>query len=157
PGTTVGTPQFMSPEQAAGRLDLLGPASDVYSLGATLYCLLAGRAPFEGPDVEAVMWAVQRGDFPPLRRANPTVPPALEAICLRAMAPRPAARYAPPGDLADDIERGLADEPVAAYWERWGPRLARWARRHKPWVTGAAALLVTAVVALAVGTILIDA
>src|SRR5262249_60427509 len=62
PGTTVGTPQFMSPEQAAGRLDLLGPASDVYSLGATLYCLLTGRAPFEGRDVDAVLWGVQQGD-----------------------------------------------------------------------------------------------
>jgi WD40 repeat protein/serine/threonine protein kinase len=157
PGTTVGTPQFMSPEQAAGRLDLLGPASDVYSLGATLYCLLTGRAPFEGRDLDAVMWGVQHGDFPPPRRANPTVPPALEGICLKAMATLPADRYASPRDLAEDIERWLADEPVSAYRERWGPWLARWARRHKPWVTGATALLVTAVVALAVGTVLIDA
>src|SRR5262249_21177680 len=152
-----GTPQFMSPEQAAGRLELLGPASDVYSLGATLYCLLTGRAPFEGRDVEAVLWAVQRGDFPPPRRADPTVPPALEGICLKAMATARADRYASPRDLAEEMERWLADEPVAAYREGWGPRLARWARRHKPWVTGAAALLVTAVVALAIGAILIDA
>src|SRR5262245_59811878 len=86
PGMTVGTPQFMSPEQAAGRLDLLGPASDVYSLGATLYCLLTGRAPFAGRDLDAVLQAVQRGDFPPPRRVNPTVPPALEGICRKAMA-----------------------------------------------------------------------
>src|SRR5262249_57100284 len=90
------------------------------------------------------------------RGANRRVPPAREAICLKAMATRPADRYASPRDLADDIERWLADEPVAAYWERWGPRLARWARRHKPWVTGAAALLVTAIVALAVSTVLVE-
>jgi WD40 repeat protein/serine/threonine protein kinase len=156
PGTTVGTPQFMSPEQAAGRLDLLGPASDVYSLGATLYCLLTGRAPFEGRDLDAVLWGVQRGDFPPPRRANPTVPPALEGICLKAMATVTADRYASPRELAADIERWLADEPVSAYRERWGPRLARSTRRHKPWVAGAAALLATAMVALAVSTVLIE-
>src|SRR5262249_6941579 len=156
PGTTVGTPLFMSPEQAAGRLDLLGPASDVYSLGATLYCLLTGRGPFEGGDLEAVLSGVQGGDFPPPRRVNPTVPPALEGICLRAMATRQADRYASPRDLADDIERWLADEPVTAYRDWWGPRLARWARRHRPWVAGAAALLASAVVALAVGTVLIE-
>ena len=92
---------------------------------------------------------MQRGDFPPPRQVNPAVPPALEAVCLKAMATEPADRYPSPRALADDIERWLADEPVAAYREGWGPRLARWARRHKPWVAGAAALLGTAVVALA--------
>src|SRR5262249_7309508 len=73
-GQAVGTPAFMSPEQAAGRLDELGPASDVYSLGATLYALLTGRAPFHGADEGQILQAVQRGSFPPPRRLNPSVP-----------------------------------------------------------------------------------
>jgi WD40 repeat protein len=156
PGSMLGTPAYMSPEQAAGRLDALGPASDVYSLGATLYCLLTGRAPFESGELDVMLWAVQRGDFPPPRRVNPEVPPALEAVCLRAMATEPTDRYPSPRALADDVERWLADEPVSAYREGWAQRLARWARRHKTWVAGAAALLGTAVVALAVGTVLTE-
>ena len=70
PGTALGTPAYMSPEQAAGRLERLGPASDVYSLGATLYCLLTGRPPFEETDVGEVLRRVQRGEFPPPRRVD---------------------------------------------------------------------------------------
>ena len=103
------------------------------------------------------MRAVRRGDFPPPRKANEAVPATLEAICLKAMAREPASRYASPRDLAEEIERWLADEPVAAYREGWSPRLARWARRHKTWVAGAGALLTTAVVGLSIGTVLIEA
>ena len=80
----------MSPEQAAGRLDALGPASDVYSLGATLYVLLTDRGRFEG-DVTEVLQMVQEGRFEPPRQVKPRVPEALDAICRRAMALEPAA------------------------------------------------------------------
>ena len=71
PGTALGTPAYMSPEQAAGRLDRLGPASDVYSLGATLYCLLTGQPPFEGRDARRRSCSgCRRGDFPPPRQVN---------------------------------------------------------------------------------------
>ena len=107
----LGTPAYMSPEQAAGRLERLGPASDVYSLGATLYCLLTGKPPIEGDDVGDVLRAVQRGNFSRPGGIDPTIDQALEAVCMKAMALEPADRYATPKALADDIERWMADEP----------------------------------------------
>jgi tRNA A-37 threonylcarbamoyl transferase component Bud32 len=151
-GTAIGTPAFMSPEQAAGRLDELGPPSDVYSLGATLYHLLTGRAPFAEKDVGAVLRKVQQGDFPSPRQVQGEVPAALEAVCLKAMALKSADRYASAKDLADEVERWLADEPVRAYPEPLRLRLARWRRRHPALVTGTAALVVTALVALGAGS-----
>ena len=80
----------MSPEQAAGRpRPARARGRDVYSLGATLYCLLTGRPPFEGDDVGAVLRPVQRGDFPPPRQLDPSIDRALEAVCLKAMALEP--------------------------------------------------------------------
>src|SRR5262249_151190 len=84
-GAVVGTPSYMPPEQAAGRFGEIGPASDVYGLGAILYQLLTGRAPFQGADTQEILRQVQAGAFPrPAAVAGP-VPPALEAICLKAM------------------------------------------------------------------------
>jgi serine/threonine protein kinase len=103
PGEALGTPAFMSPEQASGELDRLGPASDVYSLGASLYCLLTGKPPFEG-DVGAVLRKVGQGEFPKPREIDPAIDPGLEAICLKAMANSPDARYASCRALADDVE-----------------------------------------------------
>jgi tetratricopeptide (TPR) repeat protein/serine/threonine protein kinase len=145
-GSVFGTPAYMSPEQAAGRLDLFGPASDVYSLGATLYCLLTGQPPFQGDPV-AVLKRVQVGDLPPPRRVQPGVAPALEAICLKAMALRPADRYAAPKHLADDLEQWLADEPVGAWPEPWTVKTGRWMRRHKPLVSAAAAAMIVLLLA----------
>jgi serine/threonine-protein kinase len=143
-GSALGTPAYMSPEQAAGRLDLLGPASDVYSLGATLYCLLTGQAPFTKADKGAVLQKVQRGEFLPPRQVRGSVPPPLDAICRKAMALPPGERYESPRALADDLEHWMADEPVRAYREPLLARLGRWRRRHRPLVAGvtAAALAV---------------
>lgn len=133
-GSAVGTPAFMSPEQASGELERLGPASDVYSLGATLYCLLTGKQAFEGRDLLAIFDRVKRGDFPKPRAVCPHVPAALEAICLKAMALEKSGRYATATLLADDLERWLADEPVSAYREPFLERCARWGRRHRTWI-----------------------
>jgi WD40 repeat protein/serine/threonine protein kinase len=141
-GTVLGTPQYMSPEQAAGRLDRLGTASDVYSLGATLYYVLTGKAPFEAGDVRVLLLKVQRGEFPRPRRVKPGVASGLEAVCLKAMALAPEERYPSPRALADDVEHWLADEPVSAYREPWSQRLARWARRHRHWIQSGVATLV---------------
>jgi serine/threonine protein kinase len=155
-GTPIGTPQYMSPEQASGALDRLGPASDVYSLGATLYALLTGQDSFPDRDTHTVLRKVRNGEFPPPRQVNPAIPPALEAICLKAMALTPEDRYASPRALANDLEHWLADEPVSAWREPWTVRLSRWGRRHRSLVAAAAALLVTAVVALTGGTVLLS-
>jgi WD40 repeat protein/serine/threonine protein kinase len=154
-GSMVGTPSYMSPEQAMGRRDLLGQASDVYGLGATLYCLLTGKPPFAGKDLPELLQRVQKGNFLPPRAVNAGVPAPLEAICLKAMSLEPQARYGTALALAEDLEHWLADEPVKAYPEPRRARLARWARRHKPLVAGTAALLVAAVGALSLGLVLL--
>jgi serine/threonine-protein kinase len=143
-GAAVGTPAYMSPEQAAGRLGELGPASDIYSLGATLYALLTGRVPFPGTDQGDILQRVQRGELVPPRRVKPAVPAALEAVCLKAMALRPHDRYQSALALAADVEHWLADEPVSAWREPVRVRLGRWARRHKPAVAAVAAAVLVA-------------
>jgi serine/threonine protein kinase len=140
-GTAVGTPAFMSPEQAGGRLDELGATSDVYSLGATLYYVLTRRPPFLSDDVATTLRMVQAGEFPTPQTINPAAPRALTAICLKAMARRPADRYASPRLLADDVERYLADEPVGAQVEPWSQQARRWLRKHPRTVAALAASL----------------
>jgi serine/threonine-protein kinase len=103
-GSALGTPAFMSPEQAAGRLDLLAPASDIYGLGATLYALLTGQAPVPGEDKGEVLQRVQRGEVVPPRQVKTQVPAALEAICRKAMALKLEERYPTALDLAADVE-----------------------------------------------------
>jgi serine/threonine-protein kinase len=181
PGSALGTPGYMSPEQAAGDLERLGPRSDVYSLGATLFCLLTGLPPFAGEAGE-VLRHVQAGAFPRPRALDPGIDRrrtlnrlrtchvprprvldpgidrALEAVCLKAMALKPEDRYPTPRALADDVERWMADEPVSAWREPFTLRARRWARRHRPAVTGAAVAvpLLSTIVALAVATAVVS-
>ena len=153
-GQTIGSPAYMSPEQAAGSLDQMGPASDVYSLGATLYHLLTGRPPFEGDDLPQILRRVQLGEFPRPREIKSSISPALEAVCLRAMGLVPASRYASALDLAAEVERWLADEPVRAYREPWNARTRRWLARHRVATTSAAVAAVMAIVGLGIVLIL---
>ncbi|HEV3340773.1 MAG TPA: protein kinase [Pirellulales bacterium] len=146
-GSAVGTPQYMSPEQAEGRVGELGPSSDVYSLGATFYTLLTGLPPFPAADTGTILAQVTKGDFAPPSAVNSAIPRALEAICLKSMSLRPGDRYPTPRGMADDIEHWLADEPVSAFPETVSHRIARWTRRHRAWMqsVSAALLLVTIV------------
>ena len=151
----IGTPSYMSPEQAAGANDQVSFASDIYGLGATLYTLLTGMAPFqaESDDARAILVRVRSGGFQKPRELNPAVPPALEAVCLKAMALEPEHRYKTARALGQDIERWLADAPVSVYREPLLVRLGRWVRRHKPLVAAAAALVVCVVIALCIDVV----
>ena len=147
-GTTIGTPAYMSPEQASGMIDQLGPASDVYSLGASMYELLTGQLAFRDEKISETLKKVLAGDFPPPRAVDRSIPAPLESICLKAMAKDPSARYDSVRALAQDLEHWLADEPVLAHPERRVERVGRWIRQHRNWaVAGAATLLGIAVVA----------
>src|SRR5262249_22621653 len=123
--------------------------SDVYSLGATLYCLLTGKPPLEG-DVADVVRAVQKGDFRPPRQVDTSIDRALEAVCLKAMSMKPEDRYATPKILADEIERWLAGEPVSAWPEPWTARARRRLTRHRTLVAAGAAAVAVAMAGLAV-------
>jgi serine/threonine-protein kinase len=157
PGTVLGTPAYMSPEQAEGRWDLLGPASDVYSLGATLYVLLTGQPPFQSSQVGEVVEQVKKGALISPGRRHKDVPRALEAICVKAMARRPQDRYGSALELAADLEHWLGDEPVSAWREPWTVRSRRWLGRHRTLVIAATAAVLVATVSLAVATGLLTA
>src|SRR5262249_32671465 len=118
----------------------LSPASDIYSLGATLYYLLTGAEPFAATERDVLAVLIENGQFPPPRERQPLVHPALEAVCLKAMALEPAKRYTTTADLRADVERWLADEAVLARVEPWPARLERWARHHRGAVTVTAVL-----------------
>jgi serine/threonine protein kinase len=120
----------MSPEQAAGKTHELTPQTDIYSLGVTLYHLLTGRLPHEQGSVSDIIEQVQLSELVPPRTYCLWLPAALEAICLKAMAARPEDRYTSAAALADDLERWMADEPVAAHTPTWQERVRTWLRRR---------------------------
>ncbi len=133
-GRAIGSPPYMSPEQARGELDNLGVETDIYSLGATLYTVLTNARPVEGSDHTDTLRKVRSGEWPPPSQVQADVPRPLEAICLKAMSLEPRKRYRSVRALARDIEQFLANEPVSAYRERLSDRLVRLSRRHRTMV-----------------------
>jgi serine/threonine-protein kinase len=156
-GQALGTPSYMSPEQATGQLEQIGPATDIYALGAILYKLLTNTTPYKGSTAE-ILEQVKRGQaVPPATAVGRGVPPALEAIRKKAMAYDPKERYASAGELADDVNRWLADEPVGAWREPFSVRGRRWMRQHRLLVTSGFAALAVGVIALGAGLIIVNA
>lgn len=155
-GTILGTPAFMSPEQVFADKEKLGVQSDVFSLGATLYCILTGKKPLIAHSEMSTFVAVANRRFERPRKLKPELSPALEAICLKAMAKEPANRYASVSEMATEIEKWMADEPVSAHRDSWIIRAARWSRKHKTLVAATGVLLLTAFMATLIASVLIN-
>jgi serine/threonine-protein kinase len=156
-GQVIGTPGYMSPEQATGRLDRVDVRSDVYGLGAILYEILTGEPPFAGEDRQEVIRRVAVEEPVPPGALVADTPRALAAICLKALAMEPAHRYNSAAELATEIRHYLADEPVTAYRDPLLAKAARSARRHRTLVAGLSAAALVAVVCLTAATVLLSA
>jgi WD40 repeat protein/serine/threonine protein kinase len=145
-GALLGTPSYMAPEQVEGRVRDIGPATDVYGLGALLYELLAGRPPFKGAtDAETLHQVLTEEPAPPRRRRR-DMPADLQTICLKCLAKEPARRYASAAELAGDLRRFLAGEPIRARPRGKIERLGKWLRRRP-----ASAVLLGASLLIALG------
>ena len=147
PGSVIGTPGYMAPEQAEGKIAELSPACDIYSLGAVLYQILTGQMLYKGSTGKEVLHQLLAGPPERPRKVSFDVPRPLEAICLKAMARQPHQRYTSAQDMAQDLQNWLDDEPVRAYRERIHERLLRQARKHTlAVITGSIALIVVLVI-----------
>eukprot|EP00913_Durusdinium_trenchii_P028495 g26723.t1 len=152
PGLIIGTPGYMPPEQAEGRIDAVGPVSDVYSLGATLYCLLTGRPPFQAATpLETVKQVATQEPVSP-KQLNPAVDRDVETICLKCIEKSPSRRYQSAAALADDLNRYLTDQPIHARPILPIGRLARWVKRNRL-LTISASLIVLSLAIGLIGTL----
>src|SRR5262249_47995699 len=145
-GAIMGTASYMAPEQAAGKVRDTGPAADVYALGALLYECLTGRPPFEGPQHSGLVSVLNDEPVSPSRRGT-QVPADLETICLKCLSKEPARRYASAEELADDLRRFQAGEPIRARPVGAVERALKWAGR-RPALAARVGVVALAVVGL---------
>ena len=158
-GQVLGTPSYMPPEQAAGKIDQISPASDVYSLGAMLYCLLTGRPPFHTANPMDTLIQVLGQEPVPPRQLNAEVPRDLETVILKCLEKEPKRRYATAQELADELQRYLDGKPVLARPISAAGRIWRWCRR-KPGLAAAGilalALTIAVIIILSVSVVLVS-
>lgn len=146
----LGSPPYLSPEVASGAAATV--ASDVYAMGAVLYHLLTGRAPFHGENVAQILAQVRDGQMVRPRQLNPAIPRDLETICLKCLSPEPGRRYADVASIGADLTRFLADEPILAKPPGAAGRVLRWCRR-KPAVAALLSLVAALIIALVYGSL----
>jgi tetratricopeptide (TPR) repeat protein len=148
-GDVMGTPSYMAPEQAHGKVHEIGPPADIYALGVILYECLTGRPPFRGATLLETLEQVRSAEPVGPRRLQPSVPRDLETICLKCLDKDPRKRYASATELADDLRRFLASEPIKARPATRGERAWKWARRRPAVAALSAALVITLVAGFA--------
>jgi len=151
PEGIVGSPSYMAPEQAAGKVDELTTATDVYSLGVVLFEMLTGRPPFKGDSVVEVLHKIVHKDPTPPRTFDAGIGRDLQTICLRCLEEKPEERYHSAVDLADDLERWLRQEPISARAITAGERAWKWVKR-RPALASVAAVLLLVVLGVAIAS-----
>jgi WD40 repeat protein len=150
-GAVMGTPSYMAPEQAEGKVREIGPAADVWALGAILFEFLTGRPPFTGESALSTLRGVLTDDAPPPSRLRPGTPRDLDTICLKCLQKEPGKRYITAEALAEDLRRYRAGEPITARRVSWLERAAKWVRRRP--AISALLLTLVAVIGTAVGLV----
>ncbi|MGF1582406.1 MAG: protein kinase, partial [Gemmataceae bacterium] len=151
-GAIMGTPSYMAPEQAFGEGKRVGPAADVYALGAILYCCLTGKPPFQAnTPLDTIRQVVSEEPKPPTQ-INPKVPKDLETICLKCLEKEPLKRYASAEALGEDLRKYLNDEPIAARPVSRTERAVKWVKRNTALAMSMAAVFLVLILGVGIST-----